>query len=88
MLPTSKLAKRREGVEEESNDKLNSSAMSNNADGGGVGGGVGKVSVSWYTPHSSFIGSAAPAHVAMVYLHLAFCDPLATAPHPPVATIH
>jgi len=80
--------KRREGVGDESDDKLDSSAMSDRRDGGGVGGGVGEVLVSQYTPHSLFVGSAAPAHVAIASLHLASCNPLATTPHPPVALIH
>ena len=70
---------------EESDDKLDSLHMSDRGDGGGR---VGEVLVSWYTPHSSFAGSAAPAHVVMASLHLCSCDPSATMPHPPVASIH
>jgi len=88
MSPTLKLAKRREGVGEESDDKLDSSKTSDKGDAEGVGGRVGEVSMSRYTPHSSFVGSAAPAHVAMASLHLFSHDPLATAPHPPIASIH
>jgi len=88
MSPTSKLAKRREGVGEESDDKLDSSKMSNRGDGGGVVGGAGEALGSWYIPHSLFVGSAAPAHVTMASLHLFSHYPSATAPHPPVSSIH
>jgi len=81
MSLTLKLAKRREGVGEESNDKLDSLVMSDRGDGGGVGGGVGEVSVSQYTPHSSLVGSATPAHVAIASLHLASHD---LQPLPPI----
>jgi len=62
MSPTSKRAKRREGVREESDDRLHS--PKSEGDGGGVEGGVGEVLESWYVPHSLFVGSAAPAHIA------------------------
>jgi len=86
MSLTSKLAKRREGVGGESDDKLHS--PKSEGDAGGVGGGVGEVLESLYIPHSLFVGSAAPAHVAMASLHLFSHDPSDTAPHPPVALIH
>jgi len=86
MSPTSKLAKRREGVGEVSDNKLLSPKLE--GEGGGVGGGVGEVLEPRYVPHSLFVGSAAPAHVAMASLHLFSRDPSATAPHPPVASIH
>jgi len=86
MSPTSKLAKRREGVGEESDNKLHS--PKSEGDEGGVGGGVGEALESRYVPHSLFVGSAAPAHVAIASLHLFSRDPSATAPHPPVASIH
>ena len=86
MSPTLKLAKRREGVGEESDDKLHS--PKSEGEGGGVGGGVGEVLESRYVPQSLFVGSAAPAHVAIVSLHLFSRDPSATAPHPPVTSIH
>jgi len=60
MSLTSKLAKRREGVGEESDDKLHS--PKSKGDGGGVGGGVGEALESWYVPHSLFVGSAAPQY--------------------------
>ena len=82
MSLTLKLAKRREGVGEESDDKLHS--PNSNGDGRGVGGGVGEALESLYIPHSLFVGSAAPANVAMASLHLFSCDPLDTAPHPPL----